>query len=223
MRKYLLLCAVFAMLMFTACGGTDVFAHFYAMLETYPQINYDMISIFSPAFALYFITLIEGLPLLGIDADYSVDTYIFDFAEANNRQIAGLNTVLRELELGLDMPDDVAISAFEEFPDFAQFKEDTLNMNMVEAYEAQDAEWLYRETIRPLVEEAANSLYGQFMYETTILARCAIFAAEIERLLRETQEPTTFFITMGALHVLYGHIFDSLENSGFEVVSLWDN
>lgn len=199
----------------------DVFNHFYAMIETFPNITFEMLERFTPAFASYFIALVEAMPLMGVETDYSVDMHIMDFAKDNNKPVIGLNDIFREFDLTFDWPKEVQISALAEFADFETFAEEVSEMGLADAYDAQDAEWIYREAILPLRESAEESVYGQFMFDSILLERCVIFAEEIERLLRETEEPTTFFITIGAAHVLFGYIFDMLQDNGLEVVSLW--
>jgi len=199
----------------------DVFAHFLEMLETYPNVTYEMVANFTPAFAFYFVTLMEGMPYMGVEADYSVDMYVMEFAEANEKPIIGLNDIFSEVALLFSWPEEVGISAMAEFPSYQDMIAEINELDLADAYEAQDAARILELAVDTLAENL-DTPFSQHTYEVTLLTRCVIFAEEIERLLRETDEPTTFFITMGALHVLYGHIFEMLENSGLEVVSLWE-
>ncbi|MCL2372429.1 MAG: TraB/GumN family protein [Defluviitaleaceae bacterium] len=198
----------------------DVFEHFIAALDTFPNVTYEMVANFTPAFAYYFITLNEGMPHMGVDAEYSVDYYVMAFAEAYGLPIIGLNDVFSEVAFLFDWPEEVAISAMAEFPDYQALIGEVNEMDLADAYENQDAARIIELTINSLAENL-DTPHGRHTYEITVLARCMIFAEEIERLLRETEEPTTYFITIGALHVLYDHIFEMLEANGLEVVCLW--
>jgi len=199
----------------------DIFEHFYKMLATYPNVDYDMLAYFTPAYASYFISLKEAMPLMELEATYSVDMYIMDFAMNNEMPIIGLNDIFRELNMAFDWPEEVQFSAMAQFTDYTTFLEEINELGLADAYEAQDAQWIYREAIAPLREAARRSLYGEFMYDTILIERSTIFAEEIIRRLRGTTEPTTFFVTIGAAHVLSGHVFGVLEDSGFGVVPVW--
>jgi len=201
----------------------DVFAHFYAMLETFPVVTYRMVSHFTPAQALNFIGMVEGLPLMGIQTRYSVDFHIRDFALENSRQIAGLNTIFNEWSLLFGWPEAVQISAMAEFTDFETFAAEFHELRLADAYAHQDADWIHAAAIQPMIEAAEYSAYADYFLNTILFERGTNFANAIERLLRETQQPTTFFITVGAAHVIKGHVFGMLECSGFVIESIWDS
>ena len=64
----------------------------------------------------------------------------------------------------------------------------------------------------------------QYDREIVFNYRSTLFAEEIIRLLQETEEPTTFFITVGIGHMIgddYGNVFNVLENHGFDIVRLY--
>jgi len=196
----------------------EVFRHFYEMLGTYPNVSYEMLARFTPARALSLVSLIEGLSLMGVELEYSVDQYVFEFAQARGLPVVGLNDMYSEMQLIFGMPIEVAISAIKDFPDFETFAAEIVYAGVADAYEAQDSARIYEFEIVSLHDAARDSLHGQFFLESVVMARCVIFAEEIERLLMEAEEPTTFFITIGAAHVLKGYIFGLLEGRGLEVV-----
>ena len=196
----------------------ESFANFYEMLETFPGISYDEISDMTPFAVSMMISDMISDELGGLYIDYSVDTYVFNFASEHNRAIVGLNSVISELTLMFDIPLEIQAYIFDDFTDFETTVTMMIQMmeEMIEAYVTGDDD-----AIRYLVHTPTDTNpYVIFSHEV-FLQRCNIFGEEILTLLRETEEPTTFFITVGAAHVLYGHIFGMLEAEGIIIEELW--
>jgi len=199
----------------------DVFENFITNFATFDVIDfeYENIANLTP------VTLISDISramieLLGVSFDLSVDMYIADFAVENDRPVVGLNTAISELELNFDIPLDLQVYALVDFPDFDTLLEYFEETGLVEAYERQD-----RDALLAILEaEYTDNPYSQHMHHI-FHKRCRIFAEEIARLLRETQEPTTFFVAIGAAHIVggnQGQVLYILEDMGFDVVSMWE-
>ena len=199
----------------------DIFANFIEMLETYPQVTYEDIAMLTPVAAVNEIFEIEFQPHMGIYIEYSVDLYVLGFAMGLGRPTIGLNDASDETRFMLDIPLDVQAYALVDFADWMTSFVATMSYaaTMIEAYETQNIE-VIRAISMDAYYGAEYNAYLQFMHDVFI-QRCEIFAQSILSLLSETDEPTTFFITVGAAHVAYGHVFGVLEAYGLEIVELW--
>jgi len=191
------------------------FENLMEMLETYPNVTYEDIYFLTPIAALEIITA-DFDEYVNIYFDYSVDMYTINFAIAHNKPVIGLNDVFYEVELLFYRPLESQLELF----DNVQDRDTALNeyiegINaLTEAYETQDAERI-RRILMDAFQDIGDIDYDVFLYRTDI------YGNEILRLLRETEEPTTFFVTVGAGHILYGHLFSVLETNGLEIVELW--
>ena len=199
--------------------SADDFENLVAMLETFPNIAYEDIEYLTPVAAAMIIMERSFDDYITVYDEYSVDFYVMDIALAQSSPVIGLNSISSELELMFDIPMHAQATVFEGFLDW-ESTHAILTEEMealIEAYETQNAE-----SIRNLISfyNPTNNAYIRYQHDV-FLQRCGIFAEEILRLLRETEEPTTFFITMGAAHLLYGHIYHILEANGLEVTELW--
>jgi uncharacterized protein YbaP (TraB family) len=206
----------------------DVFENFIENLATYAVLGltYDLVQNLTP---IALLSALESVmvSLLGVDVELSVDNYIFDFAETNNREIIGLNTMLGELEIVFDIPLEIQATALENFPTFEQMLEAVSDMGLIEAYATQDI--LAIRQMFTIPEGEALSEYEELFYHNLLYVRCNIFADEIARLLRETEEPTTFFVAIGMGHIIGGCcnsgggiVLYLLSNMGFELEELWN-
>lgn len=199
----------------------DVFQNFIENLATFPVVTYEMIAQFTPVAALTVIVQAELMPLLGAHFDYSVDLYVVRFALNNGRPIIGLNDTFQELELMFDVPLEIQSYALDDFLDWQSSIEAMSEFQLIEAYEAQDIDMLRH--VMSLAFEQEDNPFVQYSRHINFYHRCHIFADEIARLLRETQEPTIFFVTVGIGHLLGdggGKVFELLADMGFDVAPL---
>jgi len=208
---------------------SDAFFSFQRNLRTYSSrgISYDMVKNLTPLAVIEIIYASMPSALGDVSRDFSVDDYIVDFALANNKPIIGLNSMLREFEIISDIPLEIQVNALNDFPDYATLLEmiieESRNIRLDELYETQNIDAI-REF---LIASAAASEGNPFLeiYQRNLMyVRDNVFAEEIARLLRETREPTTFFMTIGLAHIIdgYGIVLDLLEEMGFELTSLWN-
>jgi len=210
----------------------DVFESFLRSIEVLPTITYEMIAHLTPVGANMVIAMVELIPLMGIYFAYSVDTYVHAIAAHSGRPTIGLNDVFREIDLLFNVPMYVQLTMFDTpadwedvdwAADWEALAQYVVDMGLVEAYKAGDAEMLRGAMALSLSDEP--SLFEQHFHHTNFHVRCHIFADEIARLLRETEDPTTFFVTVGAAHIIggdFGMVLELLEGMGFEVTPLWN-
>ena len=196
----------------------DVYETFVANLATYYGFAYGFMNRLTPM-TISTIVNLEIFAEMGLDPAYSVDTYVFDFAVRNGLPVVGLNELQSELSLALDLPDDVQIALAEATMDRAAALEMAQELRMAEMYEAQDMAGFLE--LRLALADADDA-FSRYSLETLVHGRCRIFASEIARLLTRTEEPTTFFVTMGLLHIIGGdvdtNVLGLLREAGFEVV-----
>jgi len=211
----------------------ESFQGFLESLEILPTITYEVIANLTPVGASMVIAMVEMLPLMGIYSIYSVDSYVHAVARAAGRPVIGLNDIFRELDLLLDIPMEIQATMFDGPTDWGEVDWTTsdwdtivqyvVDMGLVEAYEAGDVDML-RNAMRSALSDEPT-LFDEYFHHTNFHVRCQIFADEIARLLRETEEPTTFFVTMGAAHIIgggFGKVLTLLEGMGFDVLPLWN-
>lgn len=209
----------------------EAFTAFLESLEVLPTITYEMVANFTPIGAMLIITMVELMPLMGIFAEYSVDDYVNAFALANDRPVIGLNDIFRELDLVFNIPMDIQVTMFDSpadwddvdwAADWDEMIQSVVDMGLVEAYEAGDIAMLRDAMSSSLSDDPTP--FEEYFHHVNFHTRCHIFADEIARLLRETAEPTTFFVTIGVAHIIggdFGKVLTLLEGQGFDVVPLW--
>ena len=200
---------------------SDIFSNFIEMLDTYKYVTYEDIMFLTPVAAAQFISTVEVGHYIDIYRAYSVDHYISNFANENNRPSVGLTNFASEISFRLDIPMAIQAEAFRDFTNWVTFFVQSVSYvnALIEAYETQNAEAI-RHLITTAFQDAPSNAYVQFE-EATLTQRSRIFGQEVMRLLNETTEPTTFFVTVGAAHILSGNVFSVLEENGIEIVPLW--
>jgi len=199
----------------------DVYEIFIANLSTFDFFQYELMNTLTP-FLLAQSANVEAIMDLGLQAEYSVDFYVLDFALERGLPIVGLNTLQSEAALLFDLPAQVQIAAAATMLDKAATLEATDDLQMIEMYETQDlASFLELRLALAEPDDAASVHFLRY----GLHGRCHIFAAEIGRLLTQTAEPTTFFITVGLLHIIGGdvdtNVLSLLSSAGFEVVPIF--
>jgi len=199
----------------------DVYETFVAKMSTYYTFDYASMNVFTPMF----ISMLTAMELFGemeLDPAYSVDLYVMNFALENGLPIIGLNSLFSEISILYDLPDHVQIALAEISQDRSEALLAARDLRMVELYETQDLAGLL--DLRLSMAEPDDAFSVHFL-ANAVHARCRIFAAEIERLLRQTPEPATFFVTMGILHIIGGevdtNVLGLLRDAGFDVVPVF--
>ncbi|MCL2387693.1 MAG: TraB/GumN family protein [Defluviitaleaceae bacterium] len=121
---------------------------------------------------------------------YSLEFYIRDFAVSNNRHIIGLTDGITLLDLILGIPLENQLSALDNFPDMAT------------ALSADE---------NPFSLRLHNANYHLRTYDN---------AAGIAKLLTETIEPTTFFVTIvtdDGVTIDFEYVLSLLADKGFDM------
>ncbi|MCL2576603.1 MAG: TraB/GumN family protein [Defluviitaleaceae bacterium] len=204
----------------------DILREFDRNLQTYEHlgITYRLIRHLTPAALLHEISYLV-LETLGVERKFSVDDYIENYAKTNKRPIIGLTSVLQQYKNVFDIPLDIQVYALEDFPDFETWLEFLDDEEYIETYETQDIEAMRAVYAFDSPDDLQLNPYVELINDRHLNVRNLHFSNEIARLLRETKEPTTFFVTMGIWHILGGEgggqILIRLENEGFEVTPLW--
>jgi len=199
----------------------DVYENFVAALSTFDFFYYEHMNAFTP-FALAQTSVMESWMELGLQPEYSVDFYVLIFAIENGLPIIGLNSLQSEASILFNLPDSAQIAVAETMQDKAATLEYTEDLQMIEMYEAQDMDGFL--DLRLAMADLDDAFSVHFL-RYGLHGRCHIFAAEIGRLLTQTSEPTTFFITVGLLHIIGGdvdtNVLSLLSSAGFEVVPIF--
>jgi hypothetical protein len=171
------------------------------LLAQLPTYGYSFedISRFSPHTILF--TFSNEFFTLNTDLEwaYAVEFYVRDFAAENNIPTLSLSDHFAFYDLLLDVPLEMQIHALENFPDL-----DTVL--------AADENIL----LSPIFHHVNPPIFHSY-------------ASRITELLRETDEPTTFFIAPAIGDTFYNagndfeYLLSLLENEGFELTPLWQN
>ncbi|MCL2616672.1 MAG: TraB/GumN family protein [Defluviitaleaceae bacterium] len=199
----------------------DSYANFVENIATFNWIDYSTASNMHPM-AIAQVVTYEVLSELDVSTEYSVDMYVYNFAAEHGLPVSGLNSIESELTIVFNMSDDVKIAMMEDFPSKAEMLEEGEELALADAYESNNLEGLLHMLQQSYID--ADSPAVRFMQDTLMHKRCVIFADEIERLMLETEEPTTFFITVGLAHIIGGEagkVLYILEDRGFEVTGLY--
>ena len=232
--EYDCLCALMDM-MFLRDGTTledflpaDVYEIFMENLQTFP-INLDAIAPLRPTTIAELILYEIVAPSLGFSSEHSIDMYVFNRAEARERPTMGLTDFNDHIAFVSGMPDQYQIATAQYFTDFSAMMEEVDELAYI--YQTQDIEALTQMLRAGLADayeayiageiSAAGLALSRYWHYTVGNYRSAFFARQIAALLTETQEPTTFFVTVGIAHLTREvNVFYTLQDMGFEVVGL---
>jgi uncharacterized protein YbaP (TraB family) len=198
----------------------DAFIQMMMAVESY-GVSYQAIRNFTPWVVNILLAEIT-YDRVGITSAYGIDFYVLEFAQFHSLPILYLNSIEHELDLAFNLTDElqhyaaISIERMEVAIEYAEM--------LVWAYETQDIEQLTalaRES--SLTGETLNPL-EEYLVDVIIIQRSIEFAREIINLLTQTEEPTTFFVTMGIGHMVgddYGNVFNYLLDAGHEVIPLY--
>ena len=198
----------------------EAFAQMMEAVETY-GVSYQAIRQFTPWVVNVFLAEI-AYDRVGVTSAYGIDFYVLGFAQAHHLPILYLNSLEQEMDMVFNLTD--------EMQHYAALSIESLDVaiqqveRLVTAYETQDIEGLttlVRES--SMTGETPNPL-EEYLIDVIVIHRSILFAQEMIRLLEQTEEPTTFFVTMGIGHLIgddHGNVFNYLLDAGFEVTTLW--
>ena len=198
----------------------DVFHQMMSAVETY-GVSYQAIRQFTPWVVNVFMAEI-AYERAGITSDDGVDFYMLEFAQNYHLPILYLNSLEQEMDLAFNLTDEMqhyAALGIENI-DVA-----TAHVEMlVTAYETQDIPWLTTLIRESSTTGAAPNPLEEYLIDVILVQRSVLFGQEMIRLLEQTEEPTTFFVTMGIGHMVgddHGNVLNVIQDAGFEVTTMW--
>ncbi|MCL2851886.1 MAG: TraB/GumN family protein [Defluviitaleaceae bacterium] len=200
----------------------DVHAAFVENINTYDWVNYEAARAMHP-FSVSQLVMYEVSAELGVLMEFSVDAYVYNFAARHGMPVLGLNDIAEELAIASDMPEEAMTAFIAGISDKATLLAQGEILVLADAYEANDMTGI-RGTISDGFAAYRDDPAAAFMRDVLMHQRCVIFADEIERLLRETEEPSTFFITVGLAHIIggeAGQVLNILRDRGFDVAGVY--
>jgi len=204
-----------------------IFEPFRANFESYRKLGltYERVRHLTPAALLLTLqTLLLQLGEDAVDFELSVDSYIADFAHENGLPIIGLETAADQMRHLFDIPLDIQAYALVDFPSLSTLMQAEEVVGLAQAYASQEVAAILAVLEADLANTADNP-YQQHFHHVHFHLRCHLYADEIARLLRETEEPTTFFVAIGIAHLIggsFGQVPAILEGKGFTLTPLWD-
>jgi|GEM_PF-1495049 len=171
---------------------------------------------------------ISATDLSGIET--SVDGHVISVARESGVPIIGLESI----EQAMLPPEDVMLAQIRNFVSPTEFLEARANKGLLflddaaYAYERNDFAVLNSD-IALQASHSPDCPSTRHFVDIVARWRTTNFANEIARLLRETEEPTTFFVAVGIYHIIssgagepFTDIVEQLGLMGFSVVPLWE-
>ena len=200
------------------------FSMFMEAMQTFP-VSMDALAPLRPTTIMELIMYQIVAPGIGLSSEHSIDMYVFNRAEALGRPVIGLTDFNDHIAFVSGMPDEYQFATARYFSDFETMTEEIRELAYI--YETQDIETLIQ-MIRTDMSEAYEAYHAgeistgglglaRYWHYTVGNYRSTFFANQIARLLIETEEPTTFFVTIGIAHLTREvNVFYTLEELGFE-------
>jgi len=173
------------------------------------------------------------------DDQIGVDGYILDFAQRNERSIVGLEPISQQMRIGFAPDQEILDRAgftgtlheiyYDALPEFVP--RDELFDSLYEDTETH-LEYLNNEieamiTSMDVSSEYMENTFSRYMVEVLMNFRSTYYANSIASLLRDTEEPTTFFVAVGISHVIregeyLTNIVEQLELLGIIADPIWE-
>jgi len=218
----------------------EAYEHLVYVVETYGE-SYEYMRNINPAVIVSTITLqlaeslVDNFEIGATIDDLSVDGYVQGVALELGRPIIGLESVEQQMNIAFNLPADALVDLImnffpmEEMMEYLENSEEMSLGEMVYLYETNNLTALADGfALITSVEATIDSPYGIYMREIVMNYRSTYYANVIAGLLRETEEPTTFFVAVGLSHVIrarggeeFTDIVEQLELLGFEAVPLY--
>ena len=212
----------------------DEYNHLVAMMAEW-EIPYEDVNSFNPAFLVFSLEMemVEYLANLEIGLDASVDAYVAAIAADRGIPVIGLESLRQQLDILYNPPFEVMLAQIMNLlpPDdlLARLMDsDELSLDeLAYLYENNDIAALNR-AFALEVGADTDCLYAIYVRDIVMNWRSTYYANEIIRLLRETEEPTTFFVAVGMSHITrsgageeFTDIVEQLALQGVIAVPIW--
>ena len=172
------------------------------------------------------------LSTLEVGADSSVDSYVVSVARELGIPVIGLESMRQQMHIAFNLP-RAEMYAFLELMDApdamlaAMFESDELTLDqLAHYYETNDFAAILENIALTALDN--DCPYDNYMLEMLQGWRSMYYGHAVARLLRNTEEPTTFFVAVGLLHVIssgagedFTDLLQVLEREGFTIEPLW--
>jgi len=220
----------------------EAYNHLVAMVTAWGT-NYEMINTWHPTFLISSFELQKAMVLeanratetgVSITLDTSIDAHIMNIATEREVPILGLESARQQLEMLYTPPLEVVVA---QVMAFATPEETIERMNylgtlsdMAGWYQTNNFQAFQDQFMRAIQDETAERPDITYFRETLANYRSTYYARQIADLLRETEEPTTFFVAVGISHIVRAgngvegvtDIIEQLSLLGIEAEPLWE-
>ena len=177
--------------------------------------NHEMINTWHPTFLISSFELQQAMVLeasraaetgASLTLDTSIDTHIMNIAAERGSPHIGLESAGQQLELLYTPPLEVVVAQVMAFGTPAETSERMNDLgtlsDMAQWYETNNFQAFQDQFARAIQDETPERLDITYMREKLANYRSTYYARQIAELLRETAEPTTFFVAVGISHIV---------------------
>jgi len=196
-------------------------------------IPYAGMNTFHPAALITSLTMefVASMSEFDISPDASVDVYIANVAAELGIPVIGLESAEQQASIIFDPPFEVVLAQIMDFgtPDEvieAFYESGALTLDQMAYYYEHNNFARLNSDMEYFLD--VDCLYAIYFRDIVMNWRSTYYANEIARLLRETGEPTTFFVAVGASHITRSIIGEPLTDivqemrlMGFDVVPIY--
>lgn len=213
---------------------TELYEAFVDMLVEEFEISYEDNNDLNPAVVIMEISVYLLESMTTLDQGFSVDAYVAWTALNLDRPIVGLATMYSELAQVFGVPHEVMIDQVASFVEGRDYLWDTDAWDswdpMITAYESNDLATLIELIGEGMFLYTAETPHEIYTRDVINFTRSIQFGQAISELLTATEDPTTFFVTVGISHVIRGglglnedgitNVINYLEQAGFAIEAL---
>ena len=220
----------------------EAYNHLVAMMTAWGT-NYEMVNTWHPTFLISSFELQKAMVLeanraagtgASITLDTSIDAHIMNIATERGVPILGLESAKQQLEMLYTPPLEVVVA---QVMAFGTPEETIERMNylgtlsdMADWYETNNFQAFQDQFTRVIQDEVADRPDITYLREILANYRSAYYANRIAELLKQTEEPTTFFVAVGISHIVRARngaegmtdIVEQLNLLGIEVEPIWE-
>ena len=192
----------------------EAYNHLVAMMTAWGT-NYEMINTWHPTFLISSFELQKAIVLeanhaagtgASITLDTSIDAHIKNIATERGVPNLGLERAQQQLEMLYAPPLEVVVAQVMAFgtPEETIEKMNYLGTlsDMARWYETNNFQAFQDQFTRAIQDETTERPDITYFRETLANYRSTYYARQIADLLRETEEPTTFFVAVGISHIV---------------------
>ena len=186
----------------------EAYNHFVEMMEIW-DVPYEEVNTWHPSFLTLLLAVQVSnsfAPDVAMGLDASIDAYVMRRAAERGLPTLGLESAAQQMEILYAPPFEVVVAQVMAFgtPDemVARILYVGTMADMAEWYEANDFQAFRNQFVREFADADEDRPDLLYMREMLINFRSTYYANGIADLLRNTEDPTTFFIAVGISHVV---------------------